>query len=76
MASSIRSVWSELQKKLAHFKERFTDSLKIATAVYRDAAIEVDDQGLTLKPSRPPVAPRIVGVDGKAVARVQGGRLR
>ena len=58
-------------KKLAHFKERFTDSLKIATAVYRDAAIDVDEHGLTLKPSRPPVAPRIVAMGSRSVARVQ-----
>ncbi len=63
-------------KKLAHFKERFTDSLKIATAVYREADIEADEQGLTLKPSRPPVAPRIVAVDGRSIARVQIGRSR
>lgn len=56
-------------KRLAHFKERFTDSLKIATAVYREADIEADEQGLTLKPSRPPVAPRIVAVDGRSIAK-------
>jgi Plasmid encoded RepA protein len=59
-------------KKLAHFKMRFVDSLKVATAVYRDAAIELDDKGLILMPSRPPVAPRLVAVNSGPVARVQG----
>ena len=47
-------------KRLAHFKIRFVESLKIATAVYRDADVELVDRGLILKPSRPPVAPRLV----------------
>jgi Plasmid encoded RepA protein len=59
-------------KKLAHFKMRFVDSLKVATAVYRDAAIELDEKGLILMPSRPPVAPRLVALNGSPVARVQG----
>ncbi len=58
-------------KKLAHFKERFTDSLKIARAVYRDAAIEIDEAGLILRPSRPPVAPKVVAMGGRSIARVQ-----
>lgn len=49
-------------KRIDHFKERFLDSLKVATAVYRDASVEVEARGLVLKPSRPPVAPRMVAV--------------
>ena len=45
-------------KKMAHFKMRFADSLKIAVAVYRDADVELDGRGLVMRPSRPPVAPR------------------
>ena len=52
-------------KKLAHFKMRFVDSLKIATAVYRDANVELNEKGLLLKPSRPPVAPRLIAINGK-----------
>jgi hypothetical protein len=57
-------------KRIDHFKERFLDSLKIATAVYRDASVEVEAKGLVLKPSRPPVAPRMVSMSSPA--RVQG----
>jgi Plasmid encoded RepA protein len=61
-------------KKLAHFKMRFIDSLKVATAVYREADVELEEKGLILRPSRPPVAPRLVAVGGKLIARVQGDR--
>jgi hypothetical protein len=59
-------------KKLAHFKMRFVDSLKIATAVYRDANVELDEKGLILRPSPPPVAPKLIAVTGRTlIARVQ-----
>ncbi len=57
-------------KRLDHFKERFVDTLKMATAVYRHAEVEVEMKGLVLRPSRPPVAPRL---QSSAIpARVQG----
>lgn len=39
-----------------HFKPAFLDSLKTALAVYPDARINVEDTGLVLHPSRPPIA--------------------
>lgn len=59
-------------KKLAHFKMRFADSLKVAVAVYRDADVELDVKGLIIRPSRPPVAPKGVALPRLLVARVQG----
>ena len=53
---------------------RFIDSLKVATAVYREADVELEEKGLILRPSRPPVAPRLVAVGGKLIARVQVDR--
>jgi hypothetical protein len=38
-----------------HFKPAFTESLLLAQAVYRDARVEVNENGLMLKPSPPPV---------------------
>ncbi len=58
-------------KKLAHFKMRFADSLKVAVAVYRDADVELDGRGLIMRPSRPPVAPRQIGVPRALATRVQ-----
>ena len=52
--------------KLYHFQPRFIESLKLACAVYPDADIEVEDGGLVLKPSRPPIAR----------ARVQGAAIQ
>jgi hypothetical protein len=49
-------------KELYHFKPRFTGTLALATAVYPDARIEVTQSGVILKPSRPPVAPRLIAV--------------
>ena len=46
--------------KLAHFKHKFQPNLVLALAVYRDAKVEVDERGVTLHPSRPPVAPRLI----------------
>jgi hypothetical protein len=49
-------------RELYHFKPRFTGTLALATAVYPAARVEVTQQGVTLKPSRPPVAPKLVAI--------------
>jgi hypothetical protein len=72
---ALYSQFGSSYKKLAHFKMRFIDSLKVATAVYREADVELEEKGLILRPSRPPVAPRLVAVGGKQIARVQNGRV-
>lgn len=46
--------------KLYHFKNKFPAVLSLATAVYPDANVEVAEQGIILRPSRPPVAPRLI----------------
>jgi hypothetical protein len=45
--------------KLSHFKPRFMDNLKLALAVYPGARVDVDDSGLVLYPSRPPVIEKL-----------------
>ena len=47
-------------RNLHHFKPRFVGILAMATAVYPEAKIEVVEQGVILKPSRPPVVPRVI----------------
>ena len=46
-------------KQLYHFKSKFPAILAMATAVYPSADIEVRDEGVLLKPSKPPVSPRL-----------------
>jgi hypothetical protein len=46
-------------KEMYHFKPRFIGSLSLAMAVYPAARVEVADEGAILKPSRPPVAPKV-----------------
>jgi Plasmid encoded RepA protein len=45
-----------------HFKERFAGVLAMALAVYPEAKVEIQDKGVTLHPSRPPVSPRLISV--------------
>jgi Plasmid encoded RepA protein len=67
LQSSKPITWKALQSQfgngyrgLHHFKPRFLENLNLACAVYPGAQVEVDERGLTLKPSRPPVAPRLL----------------
>ena len=46
-------------RHLFHFKQRFVGVLAMATAVYPDANVEIVDAGVVLKPSYPPVPPRL-----------------
>lgn len=45
-------------KEQFHFKPRFLENLELALAVYREAKVDIDERGLVLRPSRPPVAPK------------------
>lgn len=42
--------------KLFHFKPGFTESLAAALAAYPQARVDVDDAGIVLHPSRPPIS--------------------
>lgn len=48
--------------RMTNFRATFLPNLKLALAVYREAKVEVTEQGLLLIPSPPPVAPRIIAV--------------
>ena len=49
-------------KEAYHFKNKWSQTLQMALAVYPAANVDVVEQGVLLKPSRPPVAPRVIGV--------------
>jgi hypothetical protein len=42
--------------KLFHFKPGFTESLAAALAAYPEAHVDVEESGIVLHPSRPPVS--------------------
>ncbi len=44
------------ERELKHFKTFFKAALSAATAAYPDVKVELDERGVTLFPSRPPVA--------------------
>ncbi|MCB8883925.1 plasmid replication initiator [Acidisoma cellulosilytica] len=49
-------------KEQFHFKPRFLENLNLALAVYPDAKVDVDERGLTLKPSKSPVPQKAAAV--------------
>ena len=48
-------------KELFHFKAKFAGTLQLALAVYPGANVDIVDEGVILKPSSSPVAPKVVG---------------
>ena len=44
--------------RLDNFRARFNENLRLALAVYPAARVDVDEKGLILHPSHPPVAAR------------------
>jgi hypothetical protein len=60
--TALKSRFSTGFSKLYHFKNKFPGTLSLATAVYPNAKIEVADAGVVLKPSHPPVTPKLIGV--------------
>jgi hypothetical protein len=55
--------WSALKgqfgtgfSRMDHFRPTFKANLDLALAVYPDAQVDVTERGVTLQPSRPPVA--------------------
>lgn len=66
---SWRALHAQFGKGIArvdHFREQFRKTLALACAVYEDADVSEDCRGVTLRPSRPPVAPRQVGAGGRS----------
>jgi hypothetical protein len=51
--------------RLDHFRWYFAQNVQLAMAVYPEACVDIDGRGLTLNPSRPPVAPKSVSITVK-----------
>ena len=46
-------------KEMYHFKNKWAGALQMALAVYPAAKVDVVEDGVVLKPSRPPVLPKV-----------------
>jgi hypothetical protein len=56
--AALHSQFGAGYQHLRQFKNRFLDPLKAALAVYPDAQVEINENGLILHPSRPPILER------------------
>lgn len=57
--SALKAQFGTSYKELYHFKSKWPRALELALAVYPEARVEVRDEGVILKPSKPPVPPRL-----------------
>lgn len=48
--------------RVRNFRLFFKSTLDLAMSVYPEAKVDVDERGVTLNPSKPPVAPKIVSM--------------
>jgi hypothetical protein len=58
--AALKSQFGTGFSKLYHFKNKFPGTLALAGAVYPAAKFEVAEAGVVLKPSPPPVSPRMI----------------
>jgi hypothetical protein len=58
--SSLHQQFGFSYSRLRAFRHDFQRVLALALAVYPDALVSVDDAGVVLHPSRPPVLPRLI----------------
>ena len=59
---ALKAQFGTTYKELYHFKAKWPRVIHLALAVYPEARVEFRDEGLVLKPSRPPVAPKFISV--------------
>jgi hypothetical protein len=59
---ALKGQFGTAYRETYHFKNKWTQTLAMAMAVYPEAKVEVVDDGVILKPSRPPVAPKLIAV--------------
>jgi Plasmid encoded RepA protein len=60
--TALKSQFGAGFQRMNHFRSTFLANLELAMAVYPDARIDVTERGLTLRPSPPPVKPRLIAV--------------
>jgi hypothetical protein len=56
---ALKAQFGTSYKEMFHFKSKFPKAIELAMAVYPKANVTITAEGVILKPSPPPVAPRI-----------------
>lgn len=69
--TALRAQFGTGFREMRNFRTTFLANLSLALAVYRDARVDVAERGLTLSPSKPPVAPRHVPVLVESTQRLR-----
>lgn len=59
---ALKAQFGASYKELYHFRSKWPKALHLALAVYPEAQVGVGDEGVVLKPSRPPVAPKRLAI--------------
>ncbi len=59
---ALKAQFGTSYKELYHFKSKWPKALELALAVYPEARVEVRDDGVILKPSKPPVPLRLAAL--------------
>jgi len=60
--AALKAQFGTAYREAYHFKNKWTGTLQMAMAVYPGANVDIVDEGVILKPSRPPVAPKLVAI--------------
>ena len=56
---ALKAQFGTSYKELYHFKSKWPKAVQLAQAVYPKANLQITDEGVILKPSPPPVTPRV-----------------
>ncbi len=59
---ALKGQFGTAYREAYHFKNKWTQTLALAMAVYPGANVDVVDEGVILRPSRPPVTPKVSAI--------------
>lgn len=57
---ALKAQFGSAYRELYHFKNKWPAVIELALAVYPAARVELNEQGVILRPSKPPVPPKLV----------------
>jgi hypothetical protein len=59
---AIKNQFGQSVTRMVDFRRKFLPNLELALAVYPDAKVNIEETGVVLHPSRPPVAPKQIQI--------------